>query len=102
MQFEVVLPPLASLVWAVQRGGVKGGALLDLLYAKSHSGVPPLQACMQRSVCPRFCPAVTCGSCISYFSSSGFHKSDFDWLQGNSFSRFDFSNLKDLSMPQVD
>ncbi|GAQ91736.1 Gamma-tubulin ring complex protein [Klebsormidium nitens] len=47
-QFEVVLPPLASLVWAVQRGGVKGGALLDLLYAKSHSGVPPLQACMQR------------------------------------------------------
>jgi hypothetical protein len=55
VQFEVILPPLASLVWAVRRSHLKGGALLDLLHAKSHSGVPPLQACMQRSAKRTLC-----------------------------------------------
>ncbi|KAH6559292.1 hypothetical protein KP509_1Z015200 [Ceratopteris richardii] len=47
-KFEILLPPLHALVQEVREKNVKGGRLLDLLHTKCHTGVPELQACMQR------------------------------------------------------
>eukprot|EP00249_Psilotum_nudum_P007651 c20720_g1_i2 orf=155-2389(-) len=47
-QFEVLLPPLHALILEVERDGLCGGCLLNLLHAKCHCGLPELQSCLQR------------------------------------------------------
>nr|XP_043621014.1 gamma-tubulin complex component 4 homolog [Erigeron canadensis] len=46
--FHVLLPPLYELILEIERDGICGGKLLNLLHKRCHCGVPELQACIQR------------------------------------------------------
>eukprot|EP00898_Chlorokybus_atmophyticus_P000917 jgi/Chlat1/1826/Chrsp138S02145 len=46
--WEVLLPPLHALVWRVQGDGLKGGAMMNLMHARTHCGVPALQTAFRR------------------------------------------------------
>ncbi|KAK3020859.1 hypothetical protein RJ639_045541 [Escallonia herrerae] len=47
-KFFVLLPPLYELILEIERDGIRGGRLLNLLYKRCHCGVPELQTCIQR------------------------------------------------------
>ncbi|KAJ9543178.1 hypothetical protein OSB04_022885, partial [Centaurea solstitialis] len=47
-KFLVFLPPLYELILEIEREGIKGGKLLNLLHKRCHCGVPEQQACVQR------------------------------------------------------
>ncbi|WOH01579.1 hypothetical protein DCAR_0520963 [Daucus carota subsp. sativus] len=47
-KFFVLLPPLYELILEIERDGICGGRLLNLLHKRCHCGVPELQACIQR------------------------------------------------------
>lgn len=47
-QFFVLLPPLYELILEIERDGISGGRLLNLLHKRCHCGVPELQTCIQR------------------------------------------------------
>ncbi|CAI9117266.1 OLC1v1018621C2 [Oldenlandia corymbosa var. corymbosa] len=47
-KFFVLLPPLYELVLEIERNGLQGGRLLNLLHKRCHCGVPELQTCLQR------------------------------------------------------
>ncbi|XP_024982197.1 gamma-tubulin complex component 4-like isoform X1 [Cynara cardunculus var. scolymus] len=47
-KFLVFLPPLYELIIEIERDGIHGGKLLNLLYKRCHCGVPEQQACVQR------------------------------------------------------
>ncbi|KAB2605126.1 gamma-tubulin complex component 4-like protein [Pyrus ussuriensis x Pyrus communis] len=44
----VLLPPLYELALEIERDGIRGGQLLNLLHKRCHCGVPELQTCIQR------------------------------------------------------
>ncbi len=44
----MLFPHLASIAKSVEEDGLKGGALLNMLYNKSTYGFPIVQACMER------------------------------------------------------
>ncbi|XP_059625659.1 gamma-tubulin complex component 4 homolog [Cornus florida] len=47
-KFFVLLPPLYELILEIERDGICGGRLLNLLHKRCHCGVPELQTCIQR------------------------------------------------------
>ncbi|XAR58424.1 hypothetical protein NMG60_11013809 [Bertholletia excelsa] len=47
-KFFVLLPPLYELILEIEREGIHGGQLLNLLHKRCHCGVPELQTCIQR------------------------------------------------------
>ncbi|KAI7753890.1 hypothetical protein M8C21_023564, partial [Ambrosia artemisiifolia] len=47
-KFFVLLPPLYELILEIERDGISGGKLLNLLHKRCHCGVPELQTCIQR------------------------------------------------------
>ncbi|KAA8543087.1 hypothetical protein F0562_021418 [Nyssa sinensis] len=47
-KFFVLLPPLYELILEIEREGICGGRLLNLLQKRCHCGVPELQTCIQR------------------------------------------------------
>ncbi|CAI9300297.1 unnamed protein product [Lactuca saligna] len=47
-KFFVLLPPLYELILEIERDGICGGKLLNLLHKRCHCGVPELQTCIQR------------------------------------------------------
>ncbi|KAI3506639.1 hypothetical protein L1887_21199 [Cichorium endivia] len=47
-KFLFFFPPLYELILEIERDGIYGGKLLNLLYKRSHCGVPELQTCLQR------------------------------------------------------
>ncbi|KAK1412515.1 hypothetical protein QVD17_33830 [Tagetes erecta] len=47
-KFFVFLQPLYELILEIERDGIYGGKLLNLLYIRSHCGVPELQTCIKR------------------------------------------------------
>ncbi|XP_076942672.1 gamma-tubulin complex component 4 homolog [Bidens hawaiensis] len=47
-KFFVLLPPLYELILEIERNGISGGKLLNLLHKRCHCGVPELQTCIQR------------------------------------------------------
>lgn len=47
-KFFVLLPPLYELILEIERDGISGGRLLNLLHKRCHCGVPELQTCIQR------------------------------------------------------
>ncbi|KAL4572123.1 hypothetical protein LXL04_018892 [Taraxacum kok-saghyz] len=47
-KFFVLLPPLYELIQEIERDGICGGKLLNLLHKRCHCGVPELQTCIQR------------------------------------------------------
>ncbi|KAK1420473.1 hypothetical protein QVD17_22098 [Tagetes erecta] len=47
-KFFVLLPPLYELILEIDRDGISGGKLLNLLHKRCHCGVPELQTCIQR------------------------------------------------------
>ncbi|KAI3741789.1 hypothetical protein L1987_59466 [Smallanthus sonchifolius] len=47
-KFFVLLPPMYELILEIERDGISGGKLLNLLHKRCHCGVPELQTCIQR------------------------------------------------------
>ncbi|KAK9055835.1 hypothetical protein SSX86_026920 [Deinandra increscens subsp. villosa] len=47
-KFFVLLPPLYELIREIERDGISGGKVLNLLHKRCHCGVPELQTCIQR------------------------------------------------------
>ncbi|GJW95929.1 gamma-tubulin complex component 4 [Tanacetum coccineum] len=47
-KFFVLMPPLYELILEIERDGICGGKLLNLLHKRCHCGVPELQTCIQR------------------------------------------------------
>ncbi|KVI12459.1 Spc97/Spc98 [Cynara cardunculus var. scolymus] len=47
-KFFVLLPPLYELILEIERDGICGGRLLNLLHKRCHCGVPELQTCTRR------------------------------------------------------
>ncbi|CAA2957616.1 gamma-tubulin complex component 4 homolog [Olea europaea var. sylvestris] len=47
-KFFVLLPPLYELILEIERDGICGGRLLNILHKRCHCGVPELQTCIQR------------------------------------------------------
>ncbi|CAK9175334.1 unnamed protein product [Ilex paraguariensis] len=47
-KFSMLLPPLYEIILEIERDGISGGRLLNLLHKRCHCGVPELQACIQR------------------------------------------------------
>lgn len=47
-KFFVLLPPLYELILEIERNGICGGKVLNLLHKRAHCGVPEVQACIQR------------------------------------------------------
>ncbi|KAL2507638.1 Gamma-tubulin complex component 4 [Forsythia ovata] len=47
-KFFVLLPPLYELILEIERDGIFGGRLLNILHKRCHCGVPELQTCIQR------------------------------------------------------
>ncbi|KAJ0878346.1 putative gamma-tubulin complex component protein [Helianthus annuus] len=47
-KFLLFFQPLFELILEIERDGIYGGKLLNLLYKRSHCGVPELQTCIKR------------------------------------------------------
>ncbi|XP_076940729.1 gamma-tubulin complex component 4 homolog [Bidens hawaiensis] len=47
-KFLLFFQPLYELILEIERDGIFGGRLLNLLYKRSHCGVPELQTCIKR------------------------------------------------------
>uniref|UniRef100_A0A251THW6 Gamma-tubulin complex component n=1 Tax=Helianthus annuus TaxID=4232 RepID=A0A251THW6_HELAN len=47
-KFLLFFQPLYELILEIERDGIYGGKLLNLLYKRSHCGVPELQTCIKR------------------------------------------------------
>ncbi|CAH9112581.1 unnamed protein product [Cuscuta europaea] len=47
-KFFVLLPPLHELILEIERNGICGGKLLNLLHKRCQCGIPELQTCIQR------------------------------------------------------